>query len=567
MFAAVYPLIRLPRRFTFFDYQIPDDLQVEIGDLVNIPFKGRLIIGLVKQINQTSTFSKISNITGIAQKSLMSLRDIERLEAIATNIVQSPASIFYSTLQGIESRYPKPFVSNLLLQKLSVDPATALEVTQALKNLVEGKTAFVQTSLEGTIAVIKNLLKSTKDQVLIITPTERDAIQMHVLISGAHSAVLHGATKPAIRANIITDWRHGKIQLLVGTRQSTLLPARKIGLIIITQSSSDDYRVTDRNPRFDVRLAAELQANQHQARLLNFDHFPRVENQNNKIICTPLISSDQIDTIDLNDKQEWSGQPMVSASLVQAIQEALQSGQKVLCSYNRKGVAKRLQCANCGHLPKCGTCGALPTIRLTDLICPICATEMWPPKTCPACGSAKLKNQGLGNEKIADGIHQLFPDNTVAILEKGQAIPDSQILVATEYYFAGVHQPFSKKQYGLVAELCFDHHISGNFRAREQAGRKLFRLIHLARQQRAKCLVQTWSPTEVKLMLDPTVFLHDELELRKRYHLPPVYDEIYGSISEKSQRAIILEKLHQLSDSEIIQTDIDSYASPRDHTS
>lgn len=567
MFAAVYPLIRLPRRFTFFDYQIPDGLQVEIGDLVNIPFKGRLIVGLVKQINQTSTFNKISSITSIAQKSSMSLKDIGRLETIATIIVQSPASIFHATLQGIESKYPKQISVNLLNQKLSVDPITANEVSRALKTTSAYSNIFIQTSLEGTIAICKNLLASTEEQILILTPTERDAIQTHKLLAEPASAVLHGKTKLPIRASLITDWRCGQIKLLIGTRQSALLPAKKLGLIIITQSSSDDYRITDRNPRFDVRLATQLQADQHNARLISCDHFPRVENQINQIFSSPLILSDQISQIDLNDKQEWSGQPMVSASLIEAIQEALQSGQKVLCSYNRKGVAKRLQCANCGHLPKCGTCGNLPIIRLTDLICYICATEMWPPKTCPACGSTKLKNQGLGNEKIADGLHQLFPKNTVAILEKGKAVPNSQILVATEYYFAGVHEPFSKKNFGLVAELCFDHHLSGNFRAREQAGRKLFRLIHLARQQRAKCLIQTWSPAEVKLMLDSTAFLKDELNLRTRYHLPPIYDEIHGLVSEKSQRAIILDELRQLPDSEVIQIDIDSYAPPRDYTS
>lgn len=567
MFAAVYPLIRLPRRFTFFDYQIPNDLKIEVGDLVNIPFKGRLILGLVKQINPTTTFNKISSISGIVQKSAVSSADILRSETIARSIVQSPASICYATLQGIESKYPKQFSANFISQKLSVDPGTASEVSQALKSISNDSNIFIQTSLEGTIAICKNLLASTDEQILILTPTERDAIQTHTLLAQPKSAVLHGKTKLPIRASLITNWRQGQIKLLVGTRQSVLLPAKKLGLIIITQSSSDDYRITDRNPRFDVRLAADLQAGQHNARLINCDHFPRVENESAKIIRPLLVPSDLIRTIDLNDKQEWSGQPMVSESLVLAIHEALQSGQKVLCSYNRKGVAKRLQCANCGHLPKCGTCGALPTIRLTDLICPICATEMWPPKTCPACGSTKLKNQGLGNEKIADGLHQLFPDASVAILEKGQAVPNSQILVATEYYFAGVHEPFSKKQFGLVAELCFDHHLSGNFRAREQAGRKLFRLMHLARQQRAKCLVQTWSPNEVELMLDPIAFLKDESALRKRYHLPPVYDEIYERISEKSQRAIILNELHQLSDSEIIQTDIDSYVSPRDHTS
>ncbi len=563
MFAQVYPLIRLPRRFTFFDYQIPAELEVEVGDLVTIPFKGRLISGVVIRTTSTTEFKKISNIEQILKKSLMSLSDIVRLESIAFNIVQSPASMFHAALQGIESKYPKPISVAVTRRELSVDPETAAEVSLALRNLTPEQNPFIQTSLEGTIAIIKNLLSTTSDQVLILTPTERDAVQTFELIATANSAVIHGGTKPAIRSTIIENWRRGQIRLLVGTRQAVLLPAQKIGLILITQSTSEDYRITDRNPRFDVRPAAELLARQHDAKLISCDHFPRVEDLGPTKIRSLSIPSDQNQTIDLNSKSEWSGQPMLSESLITAIREACQNGQKVLCSYNRKGVAKRLQCANCGHLPKCGNCGALPTIRLTDLICSICATEMWPPKTCPACGSAKLKNQGLGNEKIADGLRQLFPSVSIGLMEKGQPVPATQIIVATEYYFAGVHELFAKKQFGLVAELCFEHHLAGDFRAREVAARKLWRLIHLARQQRTRCIVQTWSPSEVQLMLDPHRFLTDELALRTRYHLPPVYDEMHGTISEKSQRAIILTELHALPDSEIIQTDLDSYVASR----
>jgi primosomal protein N' len=562
MFAQVVPLTRLPRRFTFFDYQIPPVLSVEVGDLVTMPFKGRLVNGIVIRTTSVTQFKNLASISQIQKKFLMSLNDIERLQTIAFNITQSPASVLHAALRGIEAKYPKPLSVNRSQRELSVDPETAAEVGQALKLASTAGDYFVQTSLEGSIAFIKKLTASSTDQILILTPTERDAEHASQLLAVSHSAVLHGHTKPAVRATIINQWRGGQIRVLIGTRQASLLPANQIGLIFVTQSSSDDYRITDRNPRFDVRLAAGLLAAQHRARLVHIDHFPRVENLNVLPTATNSVRSAPFCVIDLNDKQEWSGEPMISETLLQAIRDACQNGQKVLCSYNRKGVAKRLQCADCGHLPKCGTCGNLPTIRLTDLICQVCHTEMWPPKTCPACGSSKLKNQGLGNEKIADGLRRLLPEVSVGLMEKGRPLPDTQVTIATEFYFAAIHEPFARKQFGLVAELCFDHHLAGDFRAREAAARKLWRLNHLARQQRAQCLIQTWSPGEITLMLETKKFLDDELALRRRYRLPPAYDEIHGQITEKAGRAIILNNLRQLPDSEIIQTDIDSYVAP-----
>ncbi|MCH8049631.1 hypothetical protein IH979_02875 [Patescibacteria group bacterium] len=101
MIAQVYLLKRLPRRFTFFDYNIPDHIKLNIGDLVRVPFKGRGMLGVVKNISEKSEFDSLLHIESIAIASLMESVDIERIESIASSIIQSPSTVLYAAFQGL----------------------------------------------------------------------------------------------------------------------------------------------------------------------------------------------------------------------------------------------------------------------------------------------------------------------------------------------------------------------------------------------------------------------------------------------------------------------------------
>ena len=59
--AEIIHLVKMPRGINFFDYEIPEKLRQQIrpGSFVKIPFKDRIISGLVRGLKDSSLFDKI----------------------------------------------------------------------------------------------------------------------------------------------------------------------------------------------------------------------------------------------------------------------------------------------------------------------------------------------------------------------------------------------------------------------------------------------------------------------------------------------------------------------------
>jgi primosomal protein N' len=507
--AEVIPSLRLPRRFSFFDYQIPDSMEVGVGDLVNVLFHGREIVGVVRGIKLTSEARKLAPVRSVALREWCSIRDVERIERIASCIAQSPSSLLHALAP---SPYASPAFTAVPQKSSHSVKRTDVEQVTEILGKAESTQAIVGDFALGVV-LVHALQKSAKDQVLVLVPTERD-----VELVGT-GAMLHGHTKPKERSSIASAWRQGKIKLLVGTRLASLLSAQKISAIVVLDSGNNEHASTRRNPRFDAREAAKLLAAQHKAKLFFVDPLPRLEELNGLSNLQPATCN----LVSLKDPLERTSLDLISALLLEVMEQTLLSGKKVLLFLNRKGVAKRLQCGACGHIPLCGTCGNVPSVRKDDLVCAHCGTEMWLPEVCPSCGKAKIHLRGIGGAKVSDDLQKQFPGEKIGVIEKGKIEnPDANILLVTEYFFSSFHKPFDKMTLGVVADLAGDLGLQNDdFRSAEETARKLSRLVLLAKREGAECIIQTWLPDIIQPMLRLDQFITNERELRVRYKLPP----------------------------------------------
>lgn len=519
MFAHVYPLKRLPRRFTFFDYHIPVNLNAKVGDIVLVPLKGRNILGVIKEITKTTNVKKTLPIERIIHSEFLSGNDINRYERIASAIFQSPSTVLFSALPTFKERSGfAPLVNATSTLRIDRDTVTFLQNALSKKE----EKSYLQLSQEGEYALASMLRKSSKDQILFLVPRERDADILSLSLNlGKQTAVLHGKISAPNRERIARAWQNGTIKTLVGTRQASLLPAKKLSVVHVLDCASEDYGHMDRNPRIDSRNASELLAIQHKAKLIYSGVSPRLS----LLTSTKLHwqKNADIQLISLRAEEERTNHAFLSETLLKAISEALQGRKNVLLSFNRKGVAKQLQCKGCGHIPYCSICKSVPTVREHDLKCSVCHTEMWIPKVCPACKADKLSKKGLGNRELKQALKKLFPQATVGVIDKDTQEMTTNIQIVTEYFFKNVYRPFAKSTYGVVAEINVDLSLGGiNFRSSEISAYKLQRLARFAKQQQAKCIVQTWIPDVTLPMNDIKAFLKREYELRERYKLPPV---------------------------------------------
>jgi|GEM_PF-1061485 len=522
MIAEVYPILKLPRKCSYFDYDIPPDLKLAPGDLVRVPFKGRESLGVVRGLKNSSEAKRLMAVNSLAKPAYLSSKDLLRYEHIASYIVQSVSSLISTVLPTTFFDGPAPLVHATGSSHIGTLDIPVLE--RCLGEITLNRSVVISGDKDIGFALAHVLRRKRSGQMLVLLPRERDAELLARYVKlGESTSLLHGKTTPKDRSRIVEAWRTGKLETLIGTRNTSLLPTKSLTTVLVLESGNEEYVNERRNPRFDAREAAKLLAKDHEAHLVFFDSVPRLE----ELVTSPLITTtarpDDSVVINLGSSDELTNEALLSDSVIFGVENALQSHKKVLLFLNRKGVAKRLQCGKCGHVPLCGTCGHVPMVRHDDLVCANCQTEMWIPAQCPSCGKPKLALRGIGGTKMAATLQKLFPTATIGRLEKGNVEnPKADIVVATEYFFSSYLEPFTAKRFGLVVDLAADISLhASDFRGVEETARKLHRLVNFAERQGAQVLVQTWLPEIVRPMLDLPTFVAAELKTRQQYNLPP----------------------------------------------
>ncbi len=539
MIAHVIPLTRLPAHCTFFDYLIPEGMEVAVGDLVLISFRRKILYGIVRSKSEESRHKKLAPLKKHLQKNVLSENDFERLEKIADALHQSLATLLHCAI-------PKHIGAPLPPTPYPLPPAPSVRISPEELPILKELCAFIEAhpehaALQGDaetgIALAHILIKRLKknEQLLLLVPRDRDAEMIRSLLAHEALAVVTGSTSEQHRVNIFSRWKEGSLHVLVGTKQVALWNASALRYVLVLHAGNDEYAHARRNPKYDPREAAKLLAQQHCASYVSIDTLPRIEDCPSQHYCVPFFIPDPQSLeplarfIPLASRTEKTGHPLITLSLQAAIENTSQNQKRVLLFFNRKGAAKRLQCAACDYVPLCGTCGNIPTVRAEDLACDRCGTEMWVPKVCPKCQQARLKFVGVGGEKVVSDLKKLFPNLSIGFVEKGSdgAWKNANIVVATEHVFANLITPFTRYGFGLIADLMADLPVSGiNFRATEHTSRQLLRLMFLAKREKAPCLIQTWIPERLPSLIAPQFVIEEELRIRTNYKLPP-FGNIY----------------------------------------
>ncbi|MFA5748171.1 MAG: hypothetical protein WC872_03625 [Candidatus Absconditabacterales bacterium] len=98
---------------------------------------------------------------------------------------------------------------------------------------------------------------------------------------------------------------------------------------------------------------------------------------------------------------------------LQGIEKYLEQGKKIGILVNKKGYSNGIICHDCGYMPKCKRCSVSVSyhkISSGDTIglCHICKTQYEVIKNCPECKSNKIKEFGIGTQKVAEILKEKF---------------------------------------------------------------------------------------------------------------------------------------------------------------
>ncbi len=511
MIAQVYPVLRLPRRFDVFDYSIPEELDVKAGDLVAIPFRGQEVLGVVRRIAKTSSVKRLSKIHASVVTNFYNTHDLERIDKVARSIITTPSQLYYFLLHDFGAVKRGSIVQTPAHRNLTLNKNDAEVVTKTLRDT---NIDFAQLSLEGQIALAFQAIK--KGKTLIIVPNPRLAEQVAQSLG---VPVLTSKTPKLKKRETIMHWQTSGKGGLVATRLGSLLPTAGAKFVLVLERTSSDYEFLERNPRFLAPLVAALMKNS-KTRVIESDTFPPLLSLNPCLQSPPPVR-----IVNLKETAQKTTHPLLSETVLEETDMALQSGKTVLYFLNR--------------------------------------------------------NQDSTTEKasatVLKALEARFGKTMIGELSEKKSESSRPLILATDITLKQAFVPF-RKYADLVVDIFPDLGLQNvEVTSTEERARRLYQITAFARSQNAPCILQTYNPTYFLTMLETDAFLNDLRLTRERYKqipfnqtytVTPAIEVPFDSLTTNNVTTITINQeneerlrdhLFTLDDSYIIESQLSTY--------
>lgn len=449
------------------------------------------------------------------------------------------------------------------MKPLSTAQSTAFEAVNEL--FATKKVVLLQgVTSSGKTEIYIHLIQQALDrgeQVLYLLPEIALTVQITSRLKkvfGNRLGIYHSKYSDAERVEMWNkQLSNAPYEVILGARSAVFLPFQKLGLVIVDEEHETSFKQQDPAPRYHARSAAIVLASMYQAKTLLGTATPSLESYYNaqqgkyglvtlstrfKGIQLPQI--EVVDTKDLQRRKMMTGP--FSPRLLEAVRQALHDDRQAILFQNRRGFAPRIECKECGWVPKCANCDVTLTYHknLNQLSCHYCGFTYSVPVKCPQCGSEKLVSRGYGTEKVEDQVRELFPEARVARMDLDtthtrnayeRIIDDfsagrTNILIGTQMISKGL----DFDNVSVVGILDADAMLNyPDFRAYEHAFMMMSQVSGRAGRKGRQGLVILQTKSADLPVIDQVVrhdfksFCTDLLDERSLFHYPPFYHLIY----------------------------------------
>jgi primosomal protein N' (replication factor Y) len=359
----------------------------------------------------------------------------------------------------------------------------------------------------------------------------------------------------------------GQPTVVIGTRSALFLPHNSLGLIIIDESHEPAYK-QDEGVRFHATRVASTLKNAHGAQLILGSATPLVTDmymarQRSKPVIrltTPAITSDnQVSSlvIDMKDKAQFTTHPLLSNSLLTAIDQALQAGQQSIVYLNRRGTARIILCQSCGWQAMCPICDISLTYHhdAHRLRCHTCGYTTSSPTSCPTCNSDDIVFKSAGTKALESWLQKRFTGAKVARFDTDNLKAESftarhaevtsgqiDILVGTQLLVKGHDLP----RLAVVGIVAADLSLQiPDFSAQERTYQLITQALGRVGRghQSGTTIVQTFNPQndviQQALNKDYDAFYTTQIQQRQDYLFPPAIHIASLWTSKKSAQAAL----------------------------
>ena len=386
---------------------------------------------------------------------------------------------------------------------------------------------------------------------------------------GDRVAVLHSGLSSGERYDQWVRIVRGEVSIAIGARSAVFAPLTNVGIIIVDEEHDTSYK-QDSRLRYNARDLAVVRAKQQNAVALLGSATPSIQSYYNVktekfkgVILTERVekrSLPKVTVVDLRKSRDVRGsRRFITPELYEAMETTLERGEQALLFLNRRGFASYPVCSACGEAIRCKNCDISLTLhqKANAYKCHYCGFTRASASSCISCGSSKIMLLGLGTEKVESTIKMLFPQASVARMDrdttrrkgsmikilKGLRNRTIDVLVGTQMVAKGHDFP----NITLVGIICADLSLNfPDFRAGERTFQLLAQVAGRAGRgpMPGRVILQTYAPEHFSILSateqDLETFYKAEIGFRKSLNYPPfsrvAQIKISGTNKEKTRQ-------------------------------
>ncbi len=555
-----FPIL-LPNIFNHpFTYE--SDLELKIGDFVEVPFGKSKITGVVwdEFENKTDKDFKIKkiikklNIPQLKKSTLNFLNWFAEYNIVPKGMALKLILLSGKTVEKFDMKFYKDFSSEIKDHsiKLTKEQQKSLNQINILNKKFNVHVLQGTTGSGKTIVYFEALKKILEKeyQGLVMLPEIGLTSQFEkkfIEFFGFKPAVWHSGitkkNKQIIWSGIVT----GEIKVVIGARSSLFLPFKKLGLIIVDEEHDQSYK-QDEGIIYNARDMAISRASFENIPINLITAVPSIETYENikkgKYSISKLeqryqnASLPNYEIVNLNNvklgKQSW-----LSKKIIEKVNFHLEKKDQVLFFLNRRGFSPNVFCNKCFKSYSCPNCSINLVYHKNknNLLCHYCGFKTSLNRDCQKEGDCNFIFSGPGVERISEEVKKNFPSKKIEIFssdtmnkksskDKLEKIINNEIeiLVGTQLISKGFHFP----SLNCIVVVDIDLSSQGHDLRGAEKNLQLYHQLSGRAGRTGKpstVYFQTYN-TNTKMISDitnsnPDIFLDKEIEIRKQNNLPP----------------------------------------------
>lgn len=561
---SVVPFLKTPwiESLNYFSKQ-----EIKPGDIVSIPFKSKIIDGIViktkepekNKIEYKKTDFVLKKIIKIKDEHFLKREFLESVLITSEFFVQNPSIVLdYLTLKYLKDK-------NSILRKIINTDNHNLN-----KNNLQVEKLIIQENKENRISFYKTYIRESFAQnksVCIVFPTHKDISSFQeVLEKGIEEFVfiLHNEKKQKeILKEIENYYKLNHPSLILITPQYLSILKKDLGTIVLEKENENTYKVFH-GANFDLRFFIEVFCEKTKIKLILSDQLLRLETIHRKYLkeLQPISNlSFRIETNNLlkiekkvkNSETINKKYNIINEENIKKIKENIDKNKNVFIFALKKGLASFTLCKDCKEEIKCKNCQTPLTLYFSKnkekkiFICNKCKEQKNTNILCSNCGGWNLISYGIGTDSVVEEIKNNFPWIKIFQLDKENIKTKKQaqnlirefenaqgcILVGTEMAFF-----YLNKKVDLSIIASFDSLWSiPNYQIREKIIKIILNTINNTLDQ---VIIETNNTNDVifdsfkKENLLPII--KEELEDREKLLFPPYVRIIKISIISNHEK-------------------------------